>query len=65
MGKQHYIETARIIRDRTKGATRRALCDDFAALFAADNPRFDRGRWELAVLGGEVIERPGCTPRPL
>ena len=73
--KRHYIDTARIIREATfvnggkreatRGAIRVALARGFADLFAADNPRFDRARFEAAVFQGEIVERPGCTPRPL
>ena len=58
--KQHYIAIAKIIRDSgAKGKVKASLCDEFAQLFAQDNERFDRGRWDLAVIGWELIERPG------
>lgn len=64
--KQHYIEIARIIRANTKpGPARAGMTADFADLFARDNPRFDRGRWQAAVGDGEIVERPGARPRPL
>ena len=67
MTKKDYILAAQIIRRRTTNdqAARVNLLSDFEAFFAADNPRFDRARWRTAVLEGEIVERPGATPRAL
>ncbi len=47
MTKKDYIETAKILR----GSGCSQLADDFASMFARDNPRFDRERFKAAVHG--------------
>jgi hypothetical protein len=66
MTKKDYILAATIIRN--SGATKKAraiLRDAFGDFFAADNPRFDRSRWNTAVDDGMIQQRPGATPRPI
>lgn len=48
MSRKHYVAFARILREtHASRETVEAVCD----LFAADNSRFDRGRFMAAVRG--------------
>lgn len=45
MSRKHYIAAAEVIRAESFGESRRRIAEAFAAMFAADNPRFDRARF--------------------
>jgi hypothetical protein len=64
--KQHYIEVAKVIR--ASGASKKAqrkMAQDFGDMFARDNPRFDRQRWNEAIEAGLVRVRANTQPRAL
>lgn len=49
MTKKDYIEAARILKGA--GDCGRQLADEFASMFARDNPRFDKARFTKAAFG--------------
>jgi hypothetical protein len=53
--RRHYEAVARVLRDAAlDDEARHALAQDFAAMFAADNPRFHAGKFREAC-GGRAI----------
>lgn len=48
MTKKLFIAVARIISEQADPAIRRSLAESFAAIFAAENGRFDRDRFFTA-----------------
>ena len=51
MTRQHYIKVAEIIKAFPSGSTgcsQAKFAEEFAEMFEADNPRFDRGKFYIA-----------------
>jgi hypothetical protein len=51
MTRQHYINVAEIIKafpHGSTGASQAKLAQEFAEMFGADNPRFDKERFYIA-----------------
>ena len=51
MTRKHYINVAEIIKafpHGSTGASQAKLAQEFAEMFGADNPRFDRERFYIA-----------------